>query len=32
MKSEYLRITGGTPLEGTVRAAGAKNAITKLLV
>jgi UDP-N-acetylglucosamine 1-carboxyvinyltransferase len=32
MKSEYLRITGGTPLEGTIKAAGAKNAITKLLV
>lgn len=32
MKSECLRITGGTPLEGTMRAAGAKNAITKLLV
>jgi len=32
MKSECLRITGGTPLEGTIRAAGAKNAITKLLV
>ena len=31
-KQEALRIVGGKPLEGTVRAAGAKNAITKLLV
>jgi UDP-N-acetylglucosamine 1-carboxyvinyltransferase len=29
---EVLRITGGRPLEGKVKAAGAKNAITKLLV
>lgn len=29
---DILKITGGKPLEGTVRAAGAKNAITKLLV
>ena len=29
---ELLRITGGTPLEGTIKAAGAKNSITKLLV
>lgn len=27
-----LKITGGTPLRGQIRAAGAKNAITKLLV
>lgn len=27
-----LKITGGTPLKGTIRAAGAKNAMTKLLV
>lgn len=27
-----LKITGGTPLRGSVKAAGAKNAITKLLV
>ncbi len=32
MAEEQLKITGGIPLEGTVRAAGAKNAITKLLV
>jgi UDP-N-acetylglucosamine 1-carboxyvinyltransferase len=30
--TEILKITGGKPLEGTVKAAGAKNAITKLLV
>lgn len=29
---DILKITGGKPLEGTVKAAGAKNAITKLLV
>lgn len=29
---ELLKITGGTPLQGTVKAAGAKNAMTKLLV
>jgi UDP-N-acetylglucosamine 1-carboxyvinyltransferase len=29
---ELLNITGGTPLKGTVKAAGAKNAMTKLLV
>lgn len=29
---EVLKITGGCPLKGSVRAAGAKNAITKLLV
>ncbi len=29
---DILKIKGGKPLEGTVRAAGAKNAITKLLV
>lgn len=29
---EALRIEGGAPLKGSVRAAGAKNAITKLLV
>ena len=29
---DVLKIKGGTPLEGKVRAAGAKNAITKLLV
>lgn len=32
MTDEVLKIRGGIPLEGTVRAAGAKNAITKLLV
>ena len=30
--TEVLKITGGTPLKGSVKAAGAKNAITKLLV
>lgn len=30
--TELLQVTGGIPLEGTVRAAGAKNAVTKLLV
>src|SRR4051794_24329189 len=29
---ELLKITGGAPLKGAVKAAGAKNAITKLLV
>lgn len=29
---DLLKISGGKPLEGTVRAAGAKNAVTKLLV
>jgi UDP-N-acetylglucosamine 1-carboxyvinyltransferase len=29
---DVLKIKGGRPLEGTVRAAGAKNAVTKLLV
>lgn len=29
---EVLKINGGTPLKGTVKAAGAKNAMTKLLV
>lgn len=29
---EVLKITGGTPLKGYVKAAGAKNAMTKLLV
>lgn len=29
---EYLRIKGGIPLEGKVKAAGAKNAVTKILV
>ncbi len=29
---EVLKIKGGTPLKGVVKAAGAKNAITKLLV
>lgn len=29
---ELLKIKGGTPLKGSVRASGAKNAITKLLV
>src|SRR5437879_1951048 len=29
---ELLKITGGKPLQGTVRAAGAKNSITKLLI
>lgn len=32
MEQEVLKIKGGKPLEGSVRAAGAKNAITKLLV
>ncbi|MBA3721617.1 MAG: UDP-N-acetylglucosamine 1-carboxyvinyltransferase [Parachlamydiaceae bacterium] len=29
---EILKITGGTPLNGSIKASGAKNAITKLLV
>src|SRR6187401_1244266 len=29
---EVLKIKGGTPLKGIVKAAGAKNSITKLLV
>ena len=29
---DILKIKGGTPLQGTVKAAGAKNAVTKLLV
>jgi UDP-N-acetylglucosamine 1-carboxyvinyltransferase len=29
---EILKIVGGTPLKGTVKAVGAKNAITKMLV
>lgn len=29
---DYLKVTGGKPLKGHVKAAGAKNAITKLLV
>lgn len=32
MESEKLKIRGGIPLEGKVKASGAKNAITKLLV
>ena len=32
MTREILKIKGGLPLRGSVRAAGAKNAITKLLV
>jgi UDP-N-acetylglucosamine 1-carboxyvinyltransferase len=28
----FLKITGGTPLKGSVKAAGAKNAITKMIV
>lgn len=32
MTHEVMKITGGVPLEGTVRAAGAKNSITKTLV
>lgn len=30
--SHFLKIRGGQPLQGTIRAAGAKNAMTKLLV
>ena len=29
---DFLKIKGGTPLKGSVKAAGAKNAITKMLV
>ena len=29
---DILKIKGGKPLEGKVKAAGAKNAVTKLLV
>jgi UDP-N-acetylglucosamine 1-carboxyvinyltransferase len=29
---DVLKIRGGNPLEGTIKAAGAKNSITKLLV
>lgn len=29
---DFLKIKGGTPLKGSVKAAGAKNAVTKLLV
>lgn len=29
---EFMKINGGNPLKGTVKAAGAKNAMTKLLV
>jgi len=32
MTKEVLKVKGGIPLDGTVRAAGAKNAITKMLV
>lgn len=32
MKKDMLKIRGGVPLEGTIKAAGAKNAITKLLI
>lgn len=32
MTQDILRIRGGIPLEGSVKAAGAKNAVTKLLV
>lgn len=32
MKHDVLKVAGGTPLSGTIKAAGAKNAITKLLV
>ncbi|MBS0628825.1 MAG: UDP-N-acetylglucosamine 1-carboxyvinyltransferase [Verrucomicrobia bacterium] len=32
MTTEVMKISGGVPLEGSVRAAGAKNSITKLLV
>ncbi len=30
--TDILRVRGGTPLKGSVKAAGAKNAVTKLLV
>lgn len=32
VKKEVLRVEGGPPLKGSIKAAGAKNAITKLLV
>ena len=32
MSIDTLKITGGTPLKGELNAAGAKNAITKLLI
>lgn len=32
MSTEVLKVTGGAPLKGSIKAAGAKNAITKLLV
>src|SRR3990172_4495048 len=32
MFAESLKIKGGTPLKGTIKASGAKNAMTKLLV
>ena len=32
MTQEYLEITGGKPLVGKIKASGAKNAMTKLLV
>ena len=32
MSEEIMKVRGGIPLEGSVKAAGAKNAITKLLV
>ncbi len=32
VKMEVIKIKGGTPLKGVVKAAGAKNAMTKLLV
>lgn len=31
-QQELLKVQGGTPLEGTIEATGAKNAVTKLLV
>lgn len=31
-KQQLLKVQGGTPLEGTIHATGAKNAVTKLLV
>lgn len=30
--TDILKVTGGVPLQGTIRASGAKNAMTKLLV
>lgn len=32
MNIEYLKVQGGNPLKGTVRASGAKNAVTKMIV